>query len=65
MTTPAWPALMCDKLAGQYTSISTRMVWKLSGMGNFPRPVQLPGARIARWRKTDLDSYLESLEGAA
>jgi hypothetical protein len=34
----------------------------LSATGEMPAPIKLPNARCTRWRKDDLDRFVEGLE---
>jgi predicted DNA-binding transcriptional regulator AlpA len=41
--------------------ISMRMFWNLSKQQHFPRPIRI-SSRCARWRLTDMEAYLDSLD---
>ena len=45
--------------------VSRQTIYKwMANHPDFPRPIRL-GSRTARWRASDLDAYLESLDPAA
>ena len=44
--------------------IAVRSVWRLSATGELPPPVRI-GARIVRWRLTDIAGYTEALANDA
>jgi excisionase family DNA binding protein len=44
--------------------IGVRTVWRLVATGELPAPVRLPGTRATRWRRADLDRFVEGLDGA-
>ncbi len=44
----------------QILGIAVRTVWRLSATGELPAPVRI-GARIVRWRLSDIEQYLEAL----
>ncbi len=39
--------------------VSTRTVWKMVACGDLPPPLKIGGAR--RWRKSDVQSFIEKL----
>lgn len=59
-----------DQLAAAL-GISRRLIWNLAAKaeagvdcGGFPRPVRL-SARVVRWRQSDVERYLDQLQGAS
>lgn len=52
--------LRVDQVA-EVLAISRRSVWRLSSTGQLPRPVRLPGTRAVRWRRADLERFVEEL----
>lgn len=54
------PALMTIDQASTYVGMSTRWVWREVSAGRFPAPVR-PTPRTPRWRRVDLDAWVEGL----
>lgn len=61
--------LMTVKDVAKVLGVHVRTVWRLSasaemGEGNFPRPVRI-AAKTIRWRRDDMESYLNGLVAEA
>ena len=56
---PIWPELMNDRTLGQYLGVSPRTVWRMVATGDLPKPLTMPGGRLARWRKSVVDDAIE------
>lgn len=55
--------LMTNKQLLQYLGISARTMTRMRGSGKFPYKelqIQIPGTSRFRYRKSDIDSWLES-----
>ena len=61
-TAPDWPALLSDREAAAYAGIGKSTLWKLVSSDDFPAPVKLPGTTVTRFRRADLDTWIEGLE---
>ena len=58
-----WPAMMCDREAADYCGVGKTTLWKLvAAGGDFPKPVRVPGTTATRFRRADLDEWVESLK---
>ena len=42
-------------------SMSVRTVWKLTSAGELPPPVSIRGCRSARWRRREIEDWIEEL----
>lgn len=56
-----WPALMDLRTAAEYLSLAPGSALSLMHRENV-RPIEL-GARLRRWRRSDLDALLDALGG--
>lgn len=59
MALPNWPALMDETIAAAYLGVGTTS-FRVLAVRNGLRPVEL-GLRLCRWRKSDLDGFVERL----
>ena len=60
---PRWPILLSTGQLSQYLGVCRRLIQIWNSTGYLPRPVDLNGARITRWRRTDIDAWLASRPG--
>ena len=44
-------------------SVSVRKVWQMASAGDLPQPIHL--GRTTRWRRADLEAWIENLSTAA
>jgi predicted DNA-binding transcriptional regulator AlpA len=58
------PALLTDEGLAHYLSIGVRSVWLLVSRGELPKPINVPGMRSKRWRREDVDEYVERWESS-
>jgi excisionase family DNA binding protein len=63
-TLTTWPAMMGVESVARYVDLSRSLIWKLVSSKKFPAPITIPGARVARWRRADLDAWLNELEAS-
>lgn len=56
---PPPPALLDADGTAAYVSMSRRWIYRAASAGDFPTPVKI--GRATRWRRTDLDEWIESL----
>ena len=56
--------LMSKKQLTEYLGISPRTLDRMQASGNLPERIKIPGTSTYRYRKVDVDSWLES-EGKA
>lgn len=45
--------------------VSKRKLVAMKSAGQLPRPVALPGGRLIRWRRAEVDAWIASLPAAA
>ena len=57
---PAWPALLNKRQAAAYTSLSQRTLERLAASGELQG--RRIGSRTIRYRKQDIDVWIEGLE---
>ena len=57
---PAWPALLNKRQAAAYTSLSERTLERLAASGELQG--RRIGSRTIRYRKQDIDVWIEGLE---
>ncbi|NLS97973.1 MAG: helix-turn-helix domain-containing protein [Planctomycetaceae bacterium] len=55
------PTLLTPDQAAAYIGMSRRWVYRAASAGEFPRPVKIGSA--TRWRRSDLDQWVEGLQG--
>lgn len=51
--------LMTDKEVAQWLKMSRSSVWRLARVGKIPQPTKI-GFRTARWKKSELTSFMEA-----
>lgn len=56
------PVLLTNAQVELMTGISERLIRAMVSAGNFPRPVQIPGYRLTRWRRSDVDQWVADLK---
>ncbi|MFO0806243.1 MAG: helix-turn-helix domain-containing protein [Gemmataceae bacterium] len=56
------PALLTLAEAAAFLAISRATLYRLRDAGRFPMPVGIPGTAAQRWRRTDLEKYVENLK---
>jgi excisionase family DNA binding protein len=54
----SFPSLMAVDDVAAMLNCSTRTVWRFSDAGKMPRPLRIGGIR--RWRKKDVESWLDA-----
>ncbi|HYE18866.1 MAG TPA: helix-turn-helix domain-containing protein [Tepidisphaeraceae bacterium] len=59
-TETPWPALLRDREAAAFLSISRASLWQRSSSGDLPAPVTVAG-RCVRWRRADLERFVLAL----
>jgi len=55
------PLLLTDQQTAELIGISRRQVHRLRSTGDLPAPVQVPGCRMTRWRRADIEEFVEEL----
>jgi hypothetical protein len=58
----AWPALMTVKTAAGYVDERSAEEFRRKVGRIYPEPIRLWGVGV-RWRKTDLDNWIDGLRG--
>ena len=58
---PDLPLLLSDHQVAAMAGISRRTVWSLVSQGLFPAPVKIPGLRMTRWRRDDIERWVDDL----
>lgn len=53
--------LMMEGEVLEMIGVSERKLRAMKSAGQFPRPVQLPGGRLIRYRRTDVDAWIAAL----
>jgi len=61
---PRWPALLDKQQAAEYLSISVRTLERLMADETL-RPVAVRGSDLIRFRRIELDDYIQSLSHAS
>ena len=56
------PLLLTDAQAAALAGLSRRTVWSLVSQGLFPAPVKVPGVRMTRWKRSDVQAWVDALE---
>ena len=56
------PLLLTDAQAAAMAGLSRRTVWSLVSQGLFPAPVKVPGVRMTRWKRSDVQAWVDALE---
>lgn len=56
---PSLPALFTADETAAYVRMSRRWVYRAVSAGEFPAPVKI--GRATRWRRSDLDQWVENL----
>ena len=56
------PGLLSVDGVADLLGLSRRTVWKLVSAEQLPGPVKIPGTKAARWRRVDLERWLDELE---
>lgn len=46
----------------QRVGVSVRSIRLYVAGGHFPRPVKIPGCRLAKWRESDVNKWMAELE---
>ncbi len=54
--------LLTDQQTAALAGISRRTVWSLVSQGLFPAPVKVPGVRMTRWKRSDVQAWVEALD---
>lgn len=56
------PALMNRDEVAHYIGVNPKSgrIHTLIRAGKFPRPLKIAGTKTARWRKTDIDAWIEA-----
>lgn len=52
------PALWRVREVAEALGVSPRQIWKLLATNRLPRPIRL--GRSVRWRRTDIEAYIEA-----
>lgn len=53
------PALLDAEQTAQYVGMSRRWIYRATSAGEFPSPIKI--GRATRWRRADLDAWVEGL----
>ncbi len=54
--------LLTDAHAAALAGVGRRTWWRLVSAGQAPSPVKLPGTRSTRWRRGDIEDWIEQLK---
>jgi predicted DNA-binding transcriptional regulator AlpA len=55
-------ALLTVSEVGKLVSLSRATIYVNMREGTFPRPVEIPGVRSSRWRRSDVEAWLAALQ---
>jgi excisionase family DNA binding protein len=55
-------ALLTVAEVGKLVSLSRATIYANMREGTFPRPVEIPGVRSSRWRRSDVEAWLAALQ---
>jgi predicted DNA-binding transcriptional regulator AlpA len=56
------PELMSDRAAAELLGMSRATLWKLSGLGQLPRPVKI--GNMTRWRRDEVYGVIDAATSA-
>ncbi len=57
--------LMSTKVTSALCNLPPATMGEMAEVGDFPRPYRIPGSRRLGWRKSEIRTWLESLEHRA
>jgi predicted DNA-binding transcriptional regulator AlpA len=64
MSSPISDLLTVRQVADCF-DVSIRTVWRWCASRSFPRPIRPASGRVARWRSSELEDYLNRLSAQA
>lgn len=62
---PVLPALLKKATVARIVGLSPSTIYTHIKAGTFPQPVRIPGVRTVRWRRADIEAWIDALETAA
>ncbi len=65
VTVTEQPLLLSVEQTALLTGLGARTIWRLASSGEFPKPVQIAGRRATRWKRSDVEAWVDGLQPGA